>query len=227
MAMALQTVAGAALGLLLGLLIGLSNSPVVAVVVGALASGLMVLLGFVPNKVAAADAGAGAAGVDALRAAGWRLAGFGFACSAALLAGMYIRTHEAMSPTPEAQMKRLTAAGFSADEARAWVAFKDAGLLFKTGGGTGPGGTAGGGETATVVDKEHSGANSGSSFLFAQAGVDNCRMFTEENYPSGDEELRALTAAGAPFKAMAEALRPLDGEKRAAALKVLRTVYCK
>ena len=65
--MALQFIAGSALGLLLGHLVGLSSSPVVATVVGAVAGGMLVLLGFVPKgQSLTADGGAAATG--------WRLA---------------------------------------------------------------------------------------------------------------------------------------------------------
>ena len=121
--MFVNVLAGVALGTLLGLLVGLTNSPVVAIVVGALASGLLVLLGLGATK------GEDAA---ATRANAGRLCGFGFAAAAALLVGMGIRTHETLTPAPDLQVKRLTDSGFTNDEAHAWVAYKNAGLLFRT-----------------------------------------------------------------------------------------------
>src|ERR1700678_1745027 len=76
----LQLLAGIGLGLTVGLLVGMSTSPVVATLLGAIAGGLVLLLGFTSKgQTDAAD--------RATESAGWRLAGFGMACAIALLMG--------------------------------------------------------------------------------------------------------------------------------------------
>jgi hypothetical protein len=109
--MALQGLAGAAIGLLLGLLVGLSSSPVVSVVIGALASGLMVLLGLANN------ASQSESQVERINAGAARLLGFGLVCSLALIGEIYIRTHDLMTPSPKAQVDELNKADFRDDEA--------------------------------------------------------------------------------------------------------------
>jgi len=116
--------AGAGTGLLLGLLLGLSASPVVGVVVGALAALLAALIGLpMPGKSTATTATAAAEASSPARrkAAHWRAAVFSLACMLGLLFGLYVRTHDLLSPAPrslQAQVDELKALGFTADQAR-------------------------------------------------------------------------------------------------------------
>src|ERR1700744_6070560 len=80
-----QLFAGVGLGLLVGVLVGLSSSPVVSVVVGALAAGMVTLLGFARSSK---DGDSSYAEGSVIR-----LGGFGVACAAAVLLGVAIRTH--------------------------------------------------------------------------------------------------------------------------------------
>lgn len=205
--MGVDLLAGVALGTLLGLLVGLTSSPVVAIVVGALASGLLVLLGYNAGKPADEVT------LAANRANAWRLCGFGFAAAAALLVGLAIRTHEVFTPSPDLQVKRLTASGFSPDEAHAWVAYKNAGLLFRV-------------APETLVDKEHRSANISTTTLMAGGGTDNCALATASNYSSQAEYLNALHVAGGLFGDFAGALQPLDPAHRAVASQFLQTAFC-
>jgi len=111
--------AGAGTGLLLGLLLGLSASPVVGVVVGALAALLAALIGLpMPGKSTTA---AEAPSPARRKAAHWRAAVFSLACMLGLLFGLYVRTHDLLSPAPrslQAQVDELKALGFTADQAR-------------------------------------------------------------------------------------------------------------
>jgi hypothetical protein len=81
-----QILSGAALGAITGLLIGLSVSPVVATVLGSITAALGALLGFQNANEAAA------------RGSDVRLAFFGFSCAIALFVGLYLRTHNSLSP---------------------------------------------------------------------------------------------------------------------------------
>lgn len=102
--MVLQLLAGAGIGLLLGLLVGLSSSHVVATVVGAVAGGLLILLGLNSSK----DDPSATPPPTA-----WRLAGFGFACSLALVVSVWVRAHHSLSPPIKDQVKELTDVGYS------------------------------------------------------------------------------------------------------------------
>ena len=111
-------VAGASAGLLLGVLVGLSSSPVVGTVVGALAT-----LGaaFLTNKdLIALESEPRHARLSALRR--WGTASLCVACLAGVFLGLVIRTRDLLSPTPAQQVARWTRAGFPPIQARAIVA---------------------------------------------------------------------------------------------------------
>ena len=118
-----QLFAGVGLGLLVGVLVGLSSSPVVSVVVGALASGMVTLLGFVRSSK---DGEAGSSEGSVIR-----LGGFGVACAAAVLFGLFIRTHNWLSPSIADQVVEVQRAGYSGEEARRWVAYKNVGAVLE------------------------------------------------------------------------------------------------
>lgn len=118
--MAVQLFSGASIGLLLGLLMGLSTSPVVALVVGAIAA----LLGTVVLPLTKANDTTPARQRDAA----WRAGALGIAAIVGLAAGVWMRTHDVLSPprpTLAEQVAAVQAAGFSADEARRLVASRE------------------------------------------------------------------------------------------------------
>jgi hypothetical protein len=119
--LAAQIFSGAGVGLLLGILLGLSSSPVVSLVVGALAALLAAFIGIrLPGKEAA-DAPPETISVAQRRAAAFRAGAFGLTCVLGLLGGIYLRTHNSLSPAQPSlrqQVDELTAVGFSAVEAR-------------------------------------------------------------------------------------------------------------
>ena len=118
--MAVQLFSGASIGLLLGLLMGLSASPIVSLVVGALAA----LLGAVVLPLAKANDSTPARQRDAA----YRSGALGLAAIVGLAAGVWMRTHDVLSPerpTLAQQVAAVQAAGFSADEARRLVASRE------------------------------------------------------------------------------------------------------
>ncbi len=92
----IEFAAGAAIGLLVGFIAGLSISPVVATILGALSTSLLVLLGFKESK-------------DPITAVAHaiRVLGFGLFCSISLIAGVLFRTYGVLSPPLEAQKQHL------------------------------------------------------------------------------------------------------------------------
>jgi len=89
---------GSAIGVLVGLIAGLSISPITSMVLGALSTGLLILLGLTEPK-----------GSENSENRTTRILGFGLACSFALVLGIYLRTHQVLSPPLETQKERLTA----------------------------------------------------------------------------------------------------------------------
>jgi hypothetical protein len=90
-------VGGAGMGLLLGTLVGLSSSPVVGVVVGALASILAVFLGL--------DVRTGSA-IGALRINGARIGALGVATVVGLGLGLSVRVNNPFLPDPVSHLQR-------------------------------------------------------------------------------------------------------------------------
>ena len=109
--------AGVGVGAVVGIIMGLSASPVVGTVLGALSAGLLVLLGL-NNRPS-----------DALSSL--RVAAFGIACMAAILLGIAVRTHSWLSPNVHEEVARWTSAGFSPQQAQQLVLFERTGILQK------------------------------------------------------------------------------------------------
>jgi hypothetical protein len=58
-----------------------------------------------------------------------RIASFGFACPLAVLLGLGIRSHSWLAPSIDDQIKEWTHAGYSQEQARNFVAFRQLGLV--------------------------------------------------------------------------------------------------
>ena len=183
-----KTAAAMALGLVTGLLIGLSTSELVAAVVTALvalATTLVALGG--PALVAGKAAPARSAGDDAA------LIAFAAALAVAVLAGLYVRTHDLLSPTPEALTARWEAAGYSTADARRIAAHTLLGIDIEADGGViATGGTG------------H--ASSARSVLFAGEYKSRCASTEPSRAPDRDELLNTWSLAGEPWQALGEAL---------------------
>lgn len=92
--------AGASIGMLIGLIMGLSASPVVSTVLGALAAGLLGILGI--------NAGGSKEDNNTTRSRGAvRVLGFGFFCATFVLVGILLRTHNTLAPSLAAQDQEL------------------------------------------------------------------------------------------------------------------------
>jgi alkylhydroperoxidase family enzyme len=124
MLMAAQVFSSLGIGLLVGILLGLSSAPVVGLVVGSITALLASLLGFnLPTKERAENASGNQlpqAMVQMLIAL--RAGTFGFACVAGIFIGIYMRTHDVLSPPArglEARYAELLAVGFDPEQARA------------------------------------------------------------------------------------------------------------
>ena len=106
---------GAGVGLLLGALPGLSISPVVSGVIGTISGLLAVLLGISEKYM------------SPLKSV--RIGAFGFFCVAGIFLGMYIRTNKGLLPSRQKMMQEYTAVGFTKEEARDFIAYREFGLV--------------------------------------------------------------------------------------------------
>ena len=123
MLVATQVFSSTGIGLLVGLLLGLSSAPVVGLVVGAVTSLLAGLLGVaVPGKNGESEP---VPREQQQALIGLRAGTFGLACTVGLFAGIYMRTHNVLSPPEPGLQERyqeLVAIGFAPERARELVA---------------------------------------------------------------------------------------------------------
>lgn len=110
------------IGLLVGVLLGLSSAPVVGLVVGSITALLASLLGFrLPNRDDNASSSENLPEAMRQMLIGLRAGTFGFACIVGILAGIYMRTHDTLSPPEkglEARYTELISIGFDPKDAR-------------------------------------------------------------------------------------------------------------
>lgn len=114
-----QVFSSLGIGLLIGLLLGLSSAPVVGMVVGSVTALLASLLGVsLPSK----DATAEPLSRERQQALiGVRAGTFGLACIVGMFAGIYMRTHDVLSPPLpglEERYQELQSIGFTPEQAR-------------------------------------------------------------------------------------------------------------
>jgi hypothetical protein len=100
---------------LLGALLGLAISPVVSGIIATLSGLLAVLLG-VSEKY-----------MSPLKSV--RIGAFGFFCVAGIILGMYIRTNRGLLPSRQKMMAEYRAVGFTREEARDFIAFREFGRI--------------------------------------------------------------------------------------------------
>ncbi len=106
---------GAGVGLLLGVLLGLAISPVVSGVIGTLSGLLAVLLGINEKYIS------GLKGV--------RIGAFGFFCVGGIFLGMHIRINNGLLPSRAKMMEEYTKIGFTQQEARNFIAYREFNLI--------------------------------------------------------------------------------------------------
>jgi len=114
-----QVFASVGIGSLIGILLGLSSSPVVGLVVGSITAILTSLIGL---KTSASDDESKSQLLtgNQLKLAGIRTGSFGFACVVGICVGIFMRTHNVLSPTApslQAQIAELTQIGLSTEAA--------------------------------------------------------------------------------------------------------------
>ncbi len=116
---------GACLGLLLGLLVGMSSTPVVANVIAAFTAAMIAFIGLRANDSPNSPSDETSRSSSALA----RTSGFALACVASVLLGLFIRTHDLLSPTLADRAKIWEQLGFSPAETRAILLYQQANVV--------------------------------------------------------------------------------------------------
>ena len=192
-------IAGSALGLLVGLLIGMTTSSVVGSVVGSLVALIVALVGL--NKDTS---------VIFTSASAVRLTAFSLVAAVALVAGVAIRTHDLLSPSPKALVAELTDAGYSADEARALARFRNFGLLPAA---------------AQAAASDNPVVKASMASLFSYGG-DQCNNLHRDQTLSVAERVSRLAGYGDPFSDVAARIRRLPDDRQAAMLDAAEFYLC-
>ena len=204
------------MGLLIGTLVAMSASPVVAVVVGSLASLLAVFLGL--------DAGSGTA-MGAFRINGARIGSLGVATVVGLCIGLYIRLNNPFIDSPTEQLARWTVA-FPEDPtlAKQLMIFERTGIApssFQFGADL-PGGEV------TVSAEANSTAMRQAVLFSTLSDYDACARLDPARYRTPAAALAAYSLPGAPetLPQIAADIASLPETDQPAALVAARDVLC-
>jgi hypothetical protein len=204
--------AGGAIGLLVGVAAGLSSAPVIAVVVGAISAGLLILLGLKRGDAAAEHAAAHNAS-GAMMA---RVAAFGIVCTLALVGGVMARAYDVLSPSAIKLAEGWKAAGFAPDPARDIALYQKVGLTFSKIDG----------KAGELVAHRESAAGTQSSSLFAASSTSVCPYFDPNNYGTTDDMLHAMKLQGGGLEKFANAVEKLAPAQRDEVVKSTGGLLC-
>ncbi|MGV3571440.1 MAG: hypothetical protein ACO1PB_12640 [Ramlibacter sp.] len=202
----LDWLAGGSLGLLVGLLTGLSVSPVASIVVGAVAA----LLGGVFGLAEKASPRLGSAG-------GHRLTAFALATVVALVAGILLRTHHVLSPSPQRLRAQLADIGIQdTKEQNEMLRFLRFGLL--------PTGVTPAGKEGKAAEQAFHGQQ---GVLYAEGTSFCASLRTAVRRGDGAADVSALLDTGGPAaKRAAVAIRALPATEQAGALRAAPAYLC-
>lgn len=182
--------AAVSLGLLTGLLIGLSTSGVTASVVSAvlaMAAGVVALTGvknpFLPKGENAAERTPGH---------NWAVAAFALMAVIGLSSGLWMRTHNAFSPTPQEIATQWQAAGLSEAAARRLAVLQLTGASLTAEGTVEAGAAEGPVLTASV--------------LFSVVPAEDCQRSDPARAPDAVEARNSWSLAPDPWPGLAKAL---------------------
>jgi hypothetical protein len=183
------------MGLLVGALIGLSTVPVVAGVISALTALVGGFLGLAAPTSARIP--------FSLQC--WRIVGFGLISVLAIIAGIYLRTSQALQPPIKDQVKALTEAGFDTPTAQELIAYRDFGIV----------------PSGKTVQTNVPGIGG----LFAtMASV--CNQLSRAHNNSSADRLQALAAGGDEFANMARRISRVDAASQKQLLDSAEIILC-
>jgi hypothetical protein len=202
--------AGGGLGLCVGVLVGMTTSPVVGTVIGALTALFATIFGgqltLSPQP-----------GQPTMDPTGFaRIGAFGAMCTVGVLLGVTIRAHNLLGETPAAEVKALEEAGYSKPVALQLVMYRTFGLVMSD---------------AEHVHASKEGAapppNLNQSSLSAGPAAGECRQYATSQY--GDDPLAIVTSwrkAGGDWANMASAIAAVPPDKQFALAKAAWSLAC-
>jgi hypothetical protein len=205
-------VAGGAIGLLVGIAAGLSSAPVIAVVVGAISAGLLILLGLKKGDPATESSGNEGAGATSVA----RIAAFGIVCTLGLLLGVLARAHDVLAPSVTKSVQAWKDAGYPEQQAREIVLYLRAGLTQPKSEG----------KESELVANRPSLAGAQSTFLAAAASDSVCRFFNRNNYGTTADMLDAMKQQGGALEKFATSLDKVGGAQRDDVINAAGEVIC-
>ena len=201
----LHSLAGVgSLGLLIGLLVGLSASPVVGSLLGTLATLAVTLVGSglrLPGIRKTAEE-AQAPPADGPPAAGWLMA-LCLCTIVGVLAGIWVRTHNALSPSLKEQVQAYQQAGFTLPEAKEALMQR------------------------LVAASETGTTPADLSALFANRQAYDLDEFNPERIRSAEETVNTWRGAGAPplIQSLAQEIDKIDFSPPTQKLEVLQAIW--
>jgi hypothetical protein len=145
----------------------------------------------------------------------YRLGSFGVACAIAVGLGLYIRTHNLVSPSIADQVAEVQKGGYTPEEARRWVAYKNVGTVL-TSASSNSGPTQQGNGTASVAG----------SVLFSGSNAGECQHFDTTRFKDVQEQLYALRQLDDKHAEYAEKIATLDTARQKQVLDSLRLLFC-
>jgi hypothetical protein len=205
-------VAGGAIGLLVGIAAGLSSAPVIAVVVGAISAGLLILLGLKKGDPATESSGNEGAGATSVA----RIAAFGIVCTLGLLLGVLARAHDVLAPSVTKSVQAWKDAGYPEQQAREIVLYLRAGLTQPKSEG----------KEGELVANRATAAGAQSGVLFAASSMSVCPYFDRDNYSSTKKMLDAMKLHGGALEGFATALDKVGDAQRDDVVKATGEVIC-
>jgi hypothetical protein len=196
---ALHAAAGAGLGLCVGILIGMTTTPVIGTVVGALAALFATVFGVRLQDVEGFA----------------RIGGFGALCVLGVLVGVALRTHNVLGISVSQQVAEWVAAGYDGATARQIVLFRELGLLSDKAG-----------VLTTTSRAEQIGPSPASSHLSA-GSEDQCSRMDPVNFENTpDNIVRSYTNTGGTWRSLAESVGGLPPERQLMIVQASWTLAC-
>ncbi len=200
-----EWLAGGSIGLLVGILVGMSASPVVGTVVGAVTAILAAFLGL---SGPATDADASKRHLLRTSSSPHRIIAFGLLAVAGLFLGLWMRTHNALSPSRATDVQSWIDAVFPPQEARGLRVYAELGLA--------PEG---------LKPAESSAKSTTNSVLYG-SGRDACRNLEPRRFISAEETLKAWDLEEGMWTALASLIRKLDAKDPSNLLTTTWTKVC-
>ena len=186
------------MGLLVGALIGLSTMPVVGGAITALTALIGAFLGLSAPTIKWLP--------FALQS--WRIIGFGVICVAAIIGGIYVRTHDLLRPPINEQVQILETAGFDPVVVRELVAYRNFGIVPD-------------GKTAQMNEVSRGGVGG----LFSTESI-VCKQLVRTRGKKVTERLAVLKGAGNEYVVVAERIERNNPSNQVQLLNSAQVILC-